>query len=359
MLLPFGQDGWHGQVSGGLWQLEQCWPADQEHQDSLQEAGGGAASQASLSQCHQVSWHHCIIFITADLCSAQENIEVGEGRVCVSIQECGDWLSTGITAEDSQGWRKVIWFGQECVWLQRKSVWDHLDLRKIILRPQYGHQPCQGQDQHHCHHRHQHLRHDGQVMSTLCSDWLKYKILNSDWLQDRQGDHGHHLRPWWWHSGGQRPAVTPRQLPWLPSITPCPALSWAQSTNWPWSTCPRETAWCPMYLPIQLQCSSVTLCVRSSGTNMTAAMSTVKSKNTLEAGLAVETMSALNPFCPNTKSVCCLMFLTNISFILLCIGFIIFVCKAVTASRCLDNTEEIITVIQFPCCNIMRNTLCK
>ena len=43
--------------------------------------------------------------------------------------------------------------------------------------------------------------------------------------------------------------------------------------------------------------------VRSNGTNMTAAsgLSTVKSKNTMKAGLAVETMSAPNPFCPNTK----------------------------------------------------------
>ena len=58
---------------------------------------------------------------------------------------------------------------------------------------------------------------------------------------------------------------------------------------------------------------------------MTAAsgMSTVKSKNTMKAGLAVETMSAPNPFCPNTKGVCCLMVLTNLSLILICIGFII------------------------------------
>ena len=43
--------------------------------------------------------------------------------------------------------------------------------------------------------------------------------------------------------------------------------------------------------------------VRSNGTNMTAAsgLSTMKSKNTMKAGLAVETMSAPNPFCPNTK----------------------------------------------------------
>ena len=76
---------------------------------------------------------------------------------------------------------------------------------------------------------------------------------------------------------------------------------------------------------------------------MTAAsgLSTVKSKNTMKAGLAVETMSAPNPFCPNTKvnnsvlvmilfpvsttvqGVCCLMVLTNLSIILICIGFII------------------------------------
>jgi len=65
--------------------------------------------------------------------------------------------------------------------------------------------------------------------------------------------------------------------------------------------------------------------VRSNGTNMTGAsgLSTVKSKNTMKAGLAVETMSAPNPFCPNTKGVCCLMVLTNLSLILICIGFII------------------------------------
>merc|ERR1712212_227114 len=64
---------------------------------------------------------------------------------------------------------------------------------------------------------------------------------------------------------------------------------------------------------------------KSSGTALTNAsgMSTVKSKNTMKAGLAVETMSAPNPFCPNTKGVCCLMVLTNLSLILICIGFII------------------------------------
>ena len=42
---------------------------------------------------------------------------------------------------------------------------------------------------------------------------------------------------------------------------------------------------------------------KSSGTVRTNAsgVSTVKSKNTLKAGVAVETMSAPNPFCPDTK----------------------------------------------------------
>jgi len=50
---------------------------------------------------------------------------------------------------------------------------------------------------------------------------------------------------------------------------------------------------------------------------------TVKSKNTTKAGVAVETMSAPNPFCPNTKGVCCLMVLINLALILVAIGFII------------------------------------
>jgi len=63
----------------------------------------------------------------------------------------------------------------------------------------------------------------------------------------------------------------------------------------------------------------------NTGTALTTAsgMSTVKSKNTMKAGLAVETMSAPNPFCPNTKGVCCLMVLANLALILVCIGFII------------------------------------
>ena len=34
-------------------------------------------------------------------------------------------------------------------------------------------------------------------------------------------------------------------------------------------------------------------------------------------------MSAPNPFCPNTKGICCLMILVNLGLILICIGFII------------------------------------
>jgi len=65
--------------------------------------------------------------------------------------------------------------------------------------------------------------------------------------------------------------------------------------------------------------------MKSVGTMRTgvSGASTSKSKNTMKAGLAVETMSAPNPFCPNTKGVCCLMVLTNLALILICIGFII------------------------------------
>ena len=43
--------------------------------------------------------------------------------------------------------------------------------------------------------------------------------------------------------------------------------------------------------------------MKSVGTMRTgvSGASTSKSKNTMKAGLAVETMSAPNPFCPNTK----------------------------------------------------------
>ena len=45
--------------------------------------------------------------------------------------------------------------------------------------------------------------------------------------------------------------------------------------------------------------------------------------STTKAGVVVETMSAPNPFCPNTKGICCLMILVNLGLILICIGFII------------------------------------
>merc|ERR1712127_397732 len=60
--------------------------------------------------------------------------------------------------------------------------------------------------------------------------------------------------------------------------------------------------------------------LKSTGAQSTG--STMKSKNTMKAGLAVETMSAPNPFCPDTKGVCCLMVLANLALILVCIGFI-------------------------------------
>ncbi|TRY62914.1 hypothetical protein TCAL_15187 [Tigriopus californicus] len=45
--------------------------------------------------------------------------------------------------------------------------------------------------------------------------------------------------------------------------------------------------------------------------------------NSTKAGVVIETMSAPNPFCPNTKGVCCLMLLVNLALILVAIGFII------------------------------------
>ncbi len=52
-------------------------------------------------------------------------------------------------------------------------------------------------------------------------------------------------------------------------------------------------------------------------------MSTATGRNTTKAGVVVETMSAPNPFCPNTRGVCCLMVLVNLALILVAIGFII------------------------------------
>lgn len=37
----------------------------------------------------------------------------------------------------------------------------------------------------------------------------------------------------------------------------------------------------------------------------------------------METMSAPNPFCPNTKGICCLMLLLNLGIILVTLGFVI------------------------------------
>ncbi|VVC43074.1 Hypothetical protein CINCED_3A012642 [Cinara cedri] len=52
-------------------------------------------------------------------------------------------------------------------------------------------------------------------------------------------------------------------------------------------------------------------------------VSTVKSKITRKPGVTVETMSAPNPFCPNTKGMCCLMLLLNLGLILVTLGFVI------------------------------------
>uniref|UniRef100_A0A8D9FCR9 Uncharacterized protein n=1 Tax=Cacopsylla melanoneura TaxID=428564 RepID=A0A8D9FCR9_9HEMI len=52
-------------------------------------------------------------------------------------------------------------------------------------------------------------------------------------------------------------------------------------------------------------------------------ISTVKSKISRKPGMTVETMSAPNPFCPNTKGICCLMLLLNLGLILVTLGFVI------------------------------------
>lgn len=52
-------------------------------------------------------------------------------------------------------------------------------------------------------------------------------------------------------------------------------------------------------------------------------VSTVKSKITRKPGVTIETMSAPNPFCPNTKGMCCLMLLLNLGLILVTLGFVI------------------------------------
>lgn len=63
---------------------------------------------------------------------------------------------------------------------------------------------------------------------------------------------------------------------------------------------------------------------RTNKTNKSGASSRVNpNSSTTKAGVVVETMSAPNPFCPNTKGICCLMILVNLGLILICIGFII------------------------------------
>ncbi|KDR21200.1 uncharacterized protein LOC110828306 isoform X2 [Zootermopsis nevadensis] len=52
-------------------------------------------------------------------------------------------------------------------------------------------------------------------------------------------------------------------------------------------------------------------------------VSTVKTKTSRKGGLVVETMAAPNPFCPNTKGICCLMLLINLGLILVTLGLVI------------------------------------
>ncbi|XP_050598204.1 uncharacterized protein LOC126926122 isoform X2 [Bombus affinis] len=49
----------------------------------------------------------------------------------------------------------------------------------------------------------------------------------------------------------------------------------------------------------------------------------VKSHTSRKDGIIIETMSTPNPFCPNTKGVCCLMLLLNLGLILVALGFVI------------------------------------
>lgn len=49
----------------------------------------------------------------------------------------------------------------------------------------------------------------------------------------------------------------------------------------------------------------------------------VKSHASRKDGIVIETMSTPNPFCPNTKGVCCLMLLLNLGLILVALGFVI------------------------------------
>lgn len=53
--------------------------------------------------------------------------------------------------------------------------------------------------------------------------------------------------------------------------------------------------------------------------------STIKTKTSRHGGIVVETMSTPNPFCPNTKGMCCLLLLLNLGLILVTLGFVIVV----------------------------------
>lgn len=68
--------------------------------------------------------------------------------------------------------------------------------------------------------------------------------------------------------------------------------------------------------------------LQSRASNASSKLSTPHSggttaNNTTTAGVVVETMSAPNPFCPNTRGVCCLMILVNLGLLLVALGFII------------------------------------
>ncbi|XP_073975654.1 uncharacterized protein [Rhodnius prolixus] len=54
-----------------------------------------------------------------------------------------------------------------------------------------------------------------------------------------------------------------------------------------------------------------------------AASTSVRTKVDKKRGVVIETMSAPNPFCPNTKGLCCLMLLLNLALILITLGFVI------------------------------------
>ncbi|KAI4493761.1 hypothetical protein M0804_001937 [Polistes exclamans] len=52
-------------------------------------------------------------------------------------------------------------------------------------------------------------------------------------------------------------------------------------------------------------------------------ISTVKTQTSRKDGIIIETMSTPNPFCPNTKGICCLMLILNLGLILVTLGIVI------------------------------------